>query len=187
MNHGNLGRQRRGFTLMELIVVIAVIAILAGLVLYALPGIWIKIKRSQTELWLKELESGLSAYQQDNGMYPVNSSNGIEGAFVLYKYLSGDSDGDGMLDPVSVGTKVYLEGIDWNTAKDQDQQRVGIVAGRYALVDPFGSPIRYLAEPPGKKKKTTRNPTYDLWSLGGAKPGSTATKDLSKWIRIEDL
>ena len=184
MKNGKTEREgREGFTLMELLVVISVIAILAAMVLAAIPGIWNRINRSQTELLIKELAAGLSAYQQDNGMYPVNSGSERDGAFVLYKHLSGDFDGDGTLDPTSTGTIVYIEGIVWSSANNQKQQRVDKIGDRYAIVDPFGSPIRYLAEPPGKKIKKTNNPTYDLWSLGGAEPGSTAKKAQAKWIR----
>lgn len=185
MNIKNSERRtrRRAFTLMELMVVISLIAILAGMVLAAMPAILGQIKRRQVELTLKELQAGLSSYKLDNGMYPINPTDEIEGSYVLYKFLSGDFDGDGKLDDESVGTKIYMEGIDWNTAKNQAQLRVGKTPdGRYALVDPFGSPIRYLCEPPGEKNKKTRNPTYDLWSLGGAEADSTNTEDLSRWI-----
>lgn len=174
---------RRAFTLMELMVVISLIAILAGMVLAAMPAVLNQIKRKQVKLTLKEVEAGLSSYKLDNGMFPINPTDEIEGAHVLYKFLSGDFDEDGKLDDESAGTKIYMEGIDWNTAKNQAQQRVGRTAGnRYALVDPFGNQIRYLCEPPGKKNKQTNNPTYDLWSLGGAEPGSTQKEDLSRWI-----
>ncbi len=173
----------RAFTLMELMVVISLIAILAGMVLAAMPAVLNQIKRKQVKLTMKELEAGLSSYKLDNGMYPINPTDEIKGANVLYKFLSGDFDEDGKLDDESVGTKIYVEGIDWNTSKNQSQQRVGKNPnGGYALVDPFGNQLRYLCEPPGRKNKKTRNPTYDLWSLGGAQPGSTATKDVSRWI-----
>ena len=185
MNIENLKRKwkgNRGFTLMELMVVISLIAILAGMVLAAMPAVMNQVKRKQVKLALGELKAGLSSYKLDNGMFPINETDEFEGAFVLYKYLSGDFDEDGELDPLSDDTKIYVEGIDYNTAKNQAQQRVGTVGNRYALVDPFGSPIRYLCEPPGKKNKRTKNPTYDLWSLGGGEPDSTATEDISKWI-----
>jgi len=168
---------------MELMVVISLIAILAGMVLAAMPAVLNQVKRRQVELTMKELEAGLSSYKLDNGMFPVNPTDEILGANVLYRFLSGDFDGDGMLDEESTGTKIYVQGLDLNTAKNQSQQRVGRTGnGTYALVDPFGNQFRYLCEPPGRRNKITRNPTYDLWSLGGAEPGSTATEDISRWI-----
>lgn len=172
----------RGFTLMELMVVISLIAILAGMVLAAMPAVLNSVKRKQVKLALGELEAGLSSYKLDNGMYPVNDSDPIEGAYVLYKFLSGDFDEDGTLDPETDDVKVYVEGITWDVAKNQSQQKVGELNGRYALVDPFGSPIRYLCEPPGRKNKQTKNPTYDLWSLGGGDANSTDMEDRSRWI-----
>jgi hypothetical protein len=52
-------------------------------------------------------------------------------------------------------------------------------------VDPFGSPLRYLCEPPGVKpgQRKTRNPTYDIWSLGGADAdGGDSVESQSNWI-----
>lgn len=186
-NAGRKWQRNRGFTLMELMVVISLIAILAGMVMAAMPAVLNQIKRKQVKLTMKELEAGLSSYKLDNGMYPVNEpvnpQNAILGGSVLYKYLSGDFDEDGFLDDEKDNRKIYMEGIDYNTAKNQPQQRVGTTGnGKYALVDPFGNLIRYLCEPPGKKNKQTRNPTYDLWSLGGADAESNATEDLSRWI-----
>jgi len=140
----NKGRSGKGFTLMELLVVISLIAILAGMVLAAMPAIMNSVKRKEASLTLKELEAGLADYKLDNSWYPINETDAVEGAFVLYKYLSGDFDEDGTLDPEDDDVKVYVQGIDWNTAKDNAQQRVGRLENRYALVDPFGSPIRYL-------------------------------------------
>lgn len=174
----------KGFTLMELLVVISLIAILAGMVLAAMPAIMNSVKRKEASLTLKGLEAGLSDYKLDNSWYPINETDAVEGAFVLYKYLSGDFDEDGTLDPVDDERKVYVQGIDWNTAKTSNQQRVGRLENKFALVDPFGSPIRYLCEPPGRKAKDrkTNNPTYDIWSLGGGESGSDDAEDTAKWI-----
>ncbi len=187
MNTENSQRNRwgqRGFTLMELLIVISLIAVLAGMVLAAMPAIINKVKRDQAKLAVKELTAGLSSYKLDNGWYPINRTDPVQGAFVLYQYLSGDFDIDGNLDPATSDTKIYVPGIDWNTSKSQSQQRVGEVGGKYALVDPFGSPIRYLCEPPGVKDKNrkTRNPTYDIWSLGGSDANATNTKARSNWL-----
>ena len=71
-NAGRKWQRNRGFTLMELMVVISLIAILAGMVMAAMPAVLNQIKRKQVKLTMKELEAGLSSYKLDNGMYPVN-------------------------------------------------------------------------------------------------------------------
>ncbi|MCF6311193.1 MAG: prepilin-type N-terminal cleavage/methylation domain-containing protein [Verrucomicrobiales bacterium] len=180
----NKGRRRAAFTLMELLIVISLIAVLAGMVMAAMPAIMGKVKRDQARLAVKEMTAGLSSYKLDNGWFPINPSDPVEGAFILYQHLSGDFDVDGNLDDVTSETKIYVPGIDWNTASQDSRQRVGEINGRYAVVDPFGSPFRYLCEPPGVRdsQRQTRNPTYDIWSLGGANANSNSIKDQANWI-----
>ena len=90
----------------------------------AMPAVLNQVKRKQVKLTLGELKAGLSSYKLDNGSYPINEVDEEEGAFVLYKHLSGDFDQSGELDDEATGTKIYVAGIDWNTAKNQAQQRV---------------------------------------------------------------
>jgi len=165
---------------------VAAISLIATFAWMVLSACWMPVdamlKKKELMLSMGELEGALSSYQLDHGEYPLNSDDELEGAFVLYKYLSGDFDGDGKLDPESVGTKVYLESIDWKDERNESYSVVSKIGSRYALVDPHGSPIRYLCEPFGKKNKKTRNPAYDLWSLGGAEPNSDAIEHRSKWI-----
>lgn len=163
----------------------AAISLIAIFVVMNLGVCWLpieRINRKEAKLTLLELEAGLSAYKLDNGDYPINSGDEIEGAFVLYKYLSGDFDGDGKVDPNSVGTKIYVEGIGWDAAKGLNNQRVRKIGDRFAIIDLFGELIRYRREVADIKKRTTRNPNYDLWSLGGSDPDSEAIEDRSKWI-----
>lgn len=187
-----------GFTLMELMVVIALIAVLATMVLAAGAGIMKKVKRDQISHLLAELEAGLENYKIDNGIYPLNPENpsagtrlsdedAKEGAEVLYKYLSGDYDLDGRVDD-DENIKQYVERLDWwsNMPKDGKtpalQRAYEVSAGEYLVIDPLGVAVRYLAAPPGfssedKRGMGLRNPTYDIWSLGGGEADEEA-----KWI-----
>lgn len=162
--------------------VIAIIATLAGLVAAGWPGIQTTIRRNNCETQLQELSRAINAYQLDNGIYPKNptSEPPEEGAHVLYIELSGDTDGDGEVDE---DAKIYTEDLDFNKSVNQNTNVVKRDGqGRIVVLDPFGSLIRYHADPPNKRPIQTRNPTFDIWSLGGAEPGSTDPKDLSKWI-----
>ena len=194
----NRSETGHGFTLMELMVVIALIAVLATMVLAAGSGIMKKVKRDQIRHLLAELEAGLENYKIDNGIYPLNPESpsvgtrlsdeeAREGSEVLYKYLSGDYDLDGQVDE-NENVKQYVERLDWWSNKPKDgktpalQRAYEVSQGQYMVIDPLASPIRYLAAPPGfksedKKKMGLRNPTYDLWSLGGGE-----VEEEAKWI-----
>ncbi len=170
----------RGFSMVELMVVVGIMVVLSGFLIAALPGIRTKIKRNQVEAFIAELERGLSSYQIDHGSYPLNEpsgggdgmdQDGIEGAKVLYKHLSGDYDTDGKVD-FEKNEKVYVPKLDYSSNRDVDDARSTNLGGDYMVVDPFGDPVRYVAQPPNipPKDRKTRNPTYDLWSIAGNDP-----------------
>lgn len=199
--------QTGGFTLIELLVVISLIAVLAALVLAGAGGIMKKVKRDQIRNYVAEIGSGLEDYRIDNAIYPLNpdpTGNGgggtsipgysgpdadaVAGATVLYKHLSGDWDLDGEVDEDET---VYVDRLDyWSNSTRDDRPAPEIVrsvdlgGGTFLVVDPLGSPMRYLCDPPGytPEQRTTRNPTYDLWSVAGASPDSPDFSDQAKWI-----
>ena len=155
------------------------------------------VKRSQTEAFLAELQSGLDRYQIDNGHYPLNppsgtaprarEEDGLVGASILYRHLSGDFDEDGVLfdasgnrDPGDREMTIYVERLDGSFNEDATQRRV-IADPRgkgYLLIDPYKSPIHYLAEEPDKREKLTKNPTYDIWSIVNTDPGRVDDPDV---------
>ena len=66
-----LYRQRRSFTIIELLVAISIIAILAGLMVGGLGGVNKQSNKAATKADLMKLEMALNQYYQDNGSYPV--------------------------------------------------------------------------------------------------------------------
>ena len=60
-----------GFTLVELMVVVAVIGVLAGIVLAAAGGVQKKAARDQAKAEIKTILVGLERYRAANGGYPV--------------------------------------------------------------------------------------------------------------------
>lgn len=72
---GIVGCRRRGwkhgFTLVELMVVVAVIGAIAGIVLAAAGGVQKKAARDQTKAEIKSLMVGLERYRAAQGGYPV--------------------------------------------------------------------------------------------------------------------
>jgi general secretion pathway protein G len=60
----------RGFTLIELMVVIVILGILAGLIIPRIMGRPEEAKRLKANLQIESLETALKLYKLDSGMYP---------------------------------------------------------------------------------------------------------------------
>ena len=78
-----LSRQRHssfsagsGFTLIELIVIVTIIVILAGLVLSTVGYVQKKAARSRAETEIAALSSACENYKADNGIYPAQPGYG---------------------------------------------------------------------------------------------------------------
>lgn len=65
---------RRGFTLIELLVVIAIIGLLAAIVLGAVNQSRGKARDAARRTTLKQLQTALELYREDNGQYPSTES-----------------------------------------------------------------------------------------------------------------
>ena len=177
--------------MIELMVVIGIMVILAGLLIAALPGVMSKVNRGNVEAFIGELVSGLSKYQIDNGSYPINEpsgdldESGIEGAAILYRHLSGDWDKDGKVD-FDKNEKIYVPKLDYTSNLESKEPRATSVNGEYMVIDSYSNPIRYLAQAPNlqkTEKRKTHNPTYDIWSITDADPEdeSAEAKYITNW------
>ncbi|HPO12325.1 MAG TPA: type II secretion system protein [Candidatus Hydrogenedentes bacterium] len=91
-------RHSRGFTLLELLTVIAIIAILAGFIAAALPRILEKAKIRRMVATMTDIRTAMAAYYTDNNTYPpaygytiwnadLNDCDPQEKCFVLKPYL----------------------------------------------------------------------------------------------------
>ena len=63
--------KQAGFTLIELMVVVVIIAILAGLIIPRFMGETDKAKQAKAKMQIESLESALKMYKLDNGSYPT--------------------------------------------------------------------------------------------------------------------
>ena len=61
---------RAGFTLIELMVVIVILGILAGLIIPRIMGRPEEAKQLKAKIQIESLETALNLYKLDNGMYP---------------------------------------------------------------------------------------------------------------------
>ena len=87
----------RGFSMTELLVVIGVIAVLAGLLLAAMGGVRRRALGTQTESTMQQFARACDAFQLEHGFYPGVSPDEI---------LAGATGGKGT--PVITGTENAL-------------------------------------------------------------------------------
>ena len=64
-------RTSRGFTLIEVMVVVVILAILAGIIVPRIMGRPEEAKRTKAQIDIKAIEEALNLYKLDNGEYPT--------------------------------------------------------------------------------------------------------------------
>lgn len=71
------GRKRKGFTLVEVLVVVVILGLLATLVVPRVVGRGEEAKRTAAMVQIREIEQALEMYRLDNSLYPT-TSQGLE-------------------------------------------------------------------------------------------------------------
>lgn len=156
-------RHRRGFSLMELIVVVAIIVVLAGLTMAGFGLANQQSARKQAKVQLGLIENALENYNSDNRSYPPHPDPmGEKGDEVLYKYLYYDG-----FEARESGGVVYMPEFDpennAGTGKVKSGQKWMEGKGQQARVlDPWGQYWRYRSG----DSTGAQNTDFDLWSIG---------------------
>ncbi|MEI8143182.1 MAG: prepilin-type N-terminal cleavage/methylation domain-containing protein [Candidatus Berkelbacteria bacterium] len=85
---------KRAFTLIELMIVIAIIGILAGIVVYSASGAQAKVRDNTRKADIDQISTALEMYKQANGTYPkldTISAGDFYGTGVgEYQYIQGE-------------------------------------------------------------------------------------------------
>jgi len=165
--HPKRGLCAPAFTLIEIMVVMGIIAVLAGMTLGGMSYYQEKMKFGRTQVLIASIESALEDYKRDNGSYPVSSGSTV----ALFNALYGD------------GTNVYLDTLNPNlTGKALNVKASG---SDYLIVDAWGKDMRYRH---GVDSMANPKQDYDLISLGpngngDFLSGSEAAKadDIKNW------
>ena len=153
------------FTLLEILTVIAIIAVLASLTFGGMSYYDQKMKYSRTEVLIASIERALEDYKSDNGAYPVSA--GIGNTVPLFDALYGD------------GTNVYLDTLNPDF---KGKQRNVSESAPYNIVDAWGKALRYRHD-----SNNMANPKqdYDLISLGPNGVGDYAST--AEWAKADDI
>ena len=174
------------FTIIELLVVISIIIILAGLILSTVGYVQKKGARSRAEAEIAAISAALESYKADNGIYPRDtiktdqvdpaaSPIPIAATQFLYEQLSGNSATN--LQPIS-GAKSYFAFKPQMLFGTKDSN--GNLTSVSYIRDPFGNPYGYSTL---KASGGTGgyNPTFDLWSIADDSSGTNQTKWIKNW------
>ena len=177
----------KGFTLIEMLTVIIIIGVLAGLLIPASSKARRDAAVRKAQTTVAALETALSMYYTDYGVYPLSATSGGTqqngNAFVTI------SSGTNLVAALSATTK----GGPYMKFRTEDLLRSGL---RYVLKDPWGRAYIYVCR--SGYTGTTRGPyhpnftpltandlnrnTYNIYSLGS--DGMTyggAAQDITDW------
>jgi prepilin-type N-terminal cleavage/methylation domain-containing protein len=182
--------QRNGhaaFSLIEMMAVVTIIVILAGLVIGAMGFVTEKQARAKGQVQIQLLSKSLEEYKLDFGTYPptTNSAKGEGNSKILFKALYWDSDNDGQGAAEGnmagdVDQKIYVPELD--PATNKQGWTSGKASTATKIVDPWNNEYRYrtATDSTGKNNTNTQNPDFDLWSVGKdgkTSPSSPADKE----------
>jgi prepilin-type N-terminal cleavage/methylation domain-containing protein len=204
--------RRSGFTLIEMLTVIAVILVLSGLLISVNSGVQTKAARSRAEGEIAAMSAACENYKADNGAYPRDAAGvtdlldpritsvattGYAGASLeLYKALSGNTVAAGGALTLGPGKSYYeFKPYQLNGTKSAS---TGLMTAVFFIQDPWGKSYGYstagalyeetyrtlllnspAAAPPSPERGY--NPTFDLWSTGGASNTSNIARCVKNW------
>jgi general secretion pathway protein G len=183
---------RSGFTLIELMAVITIIVILAGLVVGGMSFVSERQAKEKAKVQIALISKALEEYKLDFGAYPPTTNRsgtfttaaGTTTSSILFDYLYLDSDRDGAFPPNDTDQKIYIPEMDPATSKQG--WTTGNALKTTLVTDPWGNQYCYrtavgapVANGAAPSNGATMNPDFDLWSMGKdgqSKPETPADK-----------
>ena len=173
------------FTLIELILVVGIIIVLAGLVLSTVGYARKKGARARAETEMAAISAAIENYKADNGVYPSNpDTNGLDARTM--------GDPTGTTDPTYNSSSVYLYvQLSGDINKNRNPTGKSYMSFKPNMLFPADQTlnVQYIQDPFGysygystsNQVDPTRgyNPTFDLWSTAAG----TTIGDSSKWIK----
>ena len=193
-------RYKTAFTLIELLIVIAVIVVLTGLILTTIGYVQKKGARARAETEIAAMSAACESYKADNGIYPRGNAN-------LLNTLPYDTDQLNARTNFDPSTLTYS-----NASRFLYERLMGVTTGSRSetpsartyftfkpnMLSPTdqSQPIQFIRDPFGNSygystayqydPTTGYNPTFDLWSTAGIAPSPTPTPPATQqnlWIK----
>jgi prepilin-type N-terminal cleavage/methylation domain-containing protein len=164
-----MSRRSRGFTLIELMVVIVIIAILMSIAIAVVQGIVSRARTTRTEGLVRMLSEACNLYKQDFDQYPPGQDS-----VALHQALGSPR--------IIIMTRMQ-EGNITSKKGPYIEFRAGMLEKGApslqppppsAIVDAWDNPIHYLR--PGRHNKKG----VDIWSIGPHK--DKPEDDITNWI-----
>jgi prepilin-type N-terminal cleavage/methylation domain-containing protein len=195
---------RRGFTFVELMVVILIIAILTGLILGAVHLAKKKSAIAKTRADLAAITTALEQYHTDFRTYP-GLSEPINKRTILAQALIGPgpkeedgADGSGFRIPSpdpATGAMSFgnYNSKKWDAYLSPEHFKVQQFSGGWAILDYFGNPIRYYPKrrnfnpKQGPLADNTGNGIFDIRDGEHPQSGAIDLTQETLWVYLGDL
>ena len=175
MKRAALNATRHAFTILELLVVLTIIIVLAGLILATSGYVQNKGARSRTGVEIAAISAALENYKADHGMYPsnddtkaldpatTNPSDYRSASSYLYSQVTGDDDAN-PITPAPISTRNYFGG-----ALRPSMLAPNPPGPSTYLQDPFRNSYGYsTAKSEDSAGAVGYNPSFDLWSTANS-------------------
>jgi prepilin-type N-terminal cleavage/methylation domain-containing protein len=201
-------RRYNAFTLIELVVVVGIILILAGLVLSTAGYARKKGARARAETEIAAMSAACESYKADNGIYARDPTAGTAtdtlnarttgdpatyqtASLVLYRALSGDrnldraitdADKNFNIDGTTLTPPLSQLPQSYFTFKPNMLSPADQTQNVQYLRDPFGNAYGYSTAFQ-YNSNTGYNPTFDLWSTSGLTTSPPTAADQNQWIK----
>ena len=146
-------RFSRAFTLLELLAVIIIIGILAGMILGFTKYAMTSGATSRTKSEIAAMEAALENYKNDYGAYPITPPGRPLDTTSAPNYGNSWRVYSALVD----GSKKYM------SFKPNQLQQVSLTETN--IIDAFGTPYSYYCTAPVQADQTNK-PSFDLWSYG---------------------
>lgn len=194
-------KKTRGFTLIEILIAISILALLAASSWQAIAWVRARSMQKECEMQIGLIETGLNSYKSDHsGLLPYATGDDWS-AHVIYQALSGDMDNDGKTDKDEDGLlrERYCESLIAVEDSNSKETAQGLLAFKvklkrskstpskqrrgklYAILDPWSNPYRYRlgceAESEGRRRGHGINSDFDIYSQGPDVSGNGKSKE----------